>query len=326
MRTRTKNRAATPKTHRATTPTTYLERVNLAIDHVVGHLDRPLRLTDVARAAHVSPFHFHRVFQSIAGETLADYVKRLRLDKALLLMCHSRRSSLTTIALACGFSSSSDFSRCFKRRFGVSPSAFDTKAWREAHAAELEAKTDASVEKQHLIRLPRLPLAQNPDGFRVRIRELPARTVAYIRVRRPYKGGGGDSVVKAVERLMTWAERNSLADGQWLGYQWDNPEITPLEQCVYHAAVEVPVKHITPKSWGGEIGRFEFPPMVVAQVEVRGGIDLELRAFQWLFGVWLPKSGYVPDDHPCFEAYIGRPFAHGMEHFELYAQLPVRQG
>jgi AraC family transcriptional regulator len=63
--------------------------------------------------------------------------------------------------------------------------------------------------------------------------------------------------------------------------------------------------------------------MIVAQVEVRGGIDLELRALQWLYGTWLPRSGYVPDDQPGFEAWIGRPFAHGTEHFELYAQLPI---
>ena len=36
-------------------------------------------------------------------------------------------------------------------------------------------------------------------------------------------------------------------------------------------------------------------------------------------------AGYVPDDHPWFEAFIGRPFAHGMEYFEFYAQL-VRRG
>ncbi len=65
--------------------------------------------------------------------------------------------------------------------------------------------------------------------------------------------------------------------------------------------------------------------MTVAQVDVRGGIDLELRALQWLFGAWLPRSGYVPDDHPCFEAWIGRPFSHGTDYFELRAQLPVRR-
>jgi len=109
--------------------------VNLAIDHVVAHLDSPLRRTDTARAARLSPFHFHRVFQMIVGETLADFVKRQRLDKALYLMSQPRRASLTAIALACGFSFSSDFSRCFKQRFSASPSAFALKAWREAQAS-----------------------------------------------------------------------------------------------------------------------------------------------------------------------------------------------
>jgi len=294
----------------------YLERVNLAIDCVVSRLGDTggLRLEEVSRAAGLSPFHFHRVFQALMGETLADFVKRLRLDKALVIMCHGRKPSLTQVAFGCGFSSSSDFCRCFKQRFGVAPSAFDTRAWRKAHGAELKAIVDGSTQRSHL---QRLPAGLNPDGFKVKIRDLPARTVAYIRVRNPYRG---DAVFKAIERLVTWAERNSLADGQWLGYQWDNPEITPLERCVYQIAVEA--EAFTPK---GEIGRFRFPPMTVAQVELRGGVDLELRALQWLFGVWLPKSGYVPDDHPCFEAFIGRPFAHGAEYFELYAHLPVRR-
>jgi AraC family transcriptional regulator len=300
---------------RASTQLGYVERLNLAIDHVVSHLEEPLRLKEVSRAAMLSPFHFHRVFRVLVGESLAEFVKRLRLERALFMMSHTRRASLTTIALACGFSSSSDFSRCFRQRYGAPPSTFDIKGWRDAHRSELQAMVPGSDERPHL---KQLPAGHNPDGFRVRIRDLAARTVAYIRVRNPYRG---DAVVKATQRLVTWAERNSLAHGQWLGYQWDNPEITHLESCQYYTAVEA--ERFTPK---GEIGRFRFPPMVVAQVEIRGGIDLELRALQWLFGAWLPKSGYVPDDHPCFEAWIGRPFAHGFERFELHAQLPVRQG
>jgi AraC family transcriptional regulator len=262
-------------------------------------------------------------------ESLAEFVKRLRLERALVMMAHAPRSSLTTNALTCGFSSSSDFSRCFKQRYGTAPSAFDIKGWREAHGSELQAMVpepahstssgqahSTSSGQAGRVHLDRLPAAHNPDGFRVRIRHLPARTVAYIRVLDPYRG---DAVAKATQRLITWAERNSLADGQWLGYQWDNPEITSLEDCQYHVAVEA--ERFVPR---GEIGRFRFPPMIVAQVEVRGGIDLELRALQWLYGTWLPRSGYVPDDQPGFEAWIGRPFAHGREHFELYAQLPIR--
>src|SRR5262245_9348867 len=164
---------------RSATALTYIERVNLAIDHIVGHLDGPLRLRDLARVAMLSPFHFHRVFQALLGATPADFVQRLRLEKALGMLSHPRPPSLTAIALACGFSSSSDFSRCFKRRFGIPPSAFDVVAWRRAHGAELEAMVEQAAPRPHV---ERLPPRDNPDGFRVRIRELRARTVAYIRV------------------------------------------------------------------------------------------------------------------------------------------------
>ena len=65
--------------------------------------------------------------------------------------------------------------------------------------------------------------------------------------------------------------------------------------------------------------------MTVAEVAIRGGLDLELRALQWLYGSWLPRSGFVPDDQLGFEAWNGRPFANGTEYFELAAQLPVRR-
>ena len=299
---------------RGSTATSYTERVNRAIDYTVTHLGEPVRLADVSRAAGMSPFHFHRVFQALVGDTPADFVKRLRLDRALFMMAHARRPSLTRVALTCGFSSSSDFSRSFRQRFGVAPSKFDMGAWREQHRSKLYAAAGEFAEHLHL---QSLPAASNADGFKVKIRALPARTVAYIRVSDPYRPG---AVVNAVRRLMAWAERRSLTGGQWLGYQWDNPEVVPLEMCQYHVAVEA--GRFDPS---GEVGRFTFPPMTVAQVEVRGGIDLELRALQWLFGTWLPRSGYVPDDHPCFEAWIGRPFSHGVEYFELHAQLPVRR-
>lgn len=310
MRTLTKSRTPSPATSLA-----YVERVNLAIDHVVSHLDKPLRLKAVSKAAMLSPFHFHRVFQMLVGVTLADFVKRLRLERALVMMTHHKKPSITSIALACGFSSPSDFTRCFKQRFGTAPSAFDLKEWQSAHAAELEAMVSGSPIRLHLDHSPPPPPSST---FQVRIRELPARTVAYTRVHDPYKP---DAAVQAVHRMLAWADAQGLAGGQWLGYQWESPELVPLEHCRYHVAVEA--ERFTAR---GEIGRFKFPPMLVAQVEVKGGIDLELRVLQWLYGTWLPRSGYVPDDHPCFESWIGRPFAHGLEYFELNAQLPVRRG
>ena len=130
----------------------------------------------------------------------------------------------------------------------------------------LAATIPGEVERPNLLSLPP---RHNPDQFRVRIRDLPARTVAYILVAKPYEG---DAVLKAVERLMSWAQRHGCADSQWLGYQWDNPEITSLKDCRYYVAVVA--QDFVPK---GEIGRFQFPSMVIGEVEIRGDINLELR-------------------------------------------------
>ena len=292
----------------------YVDRVNRAIDHIVANLDRPLSLEVVAKAAFFSPFHFHRVFRSLTGETLNQFVKRLRLERALGMLAHGGGKSLTEVALLCGFGSSSDFSRSFKQRYGVAPSAFDLDAHRRRGRDELQARVGAEAG----YRLDRLPLGTNPDGFEVRLRPLPERVVAYLRVADSFREG---AVPQAAERLVRWAEERGLAEGQWLGYMWDDPELVALRQCRYDVGLEV--ADVQP---AGEIGRFEFPAMLVAEVEVCGAIDLEQRALDWLFGTWLPQSGYVPAAHPVFEAWDGRPFAHGMGHFELRVQLPVERG
>jgi AraC family transcriptional regulator len=291
----------------------YVERVNRAVDYVVRNLARRLRLEDVSEAAGFSPFHFHRVFKALLGETLNQFVKRQRLERALYLMSHSTKRSLTDVALDCGFSSSSDFSRAFKQRYGASPRVFDLDAFRNSRREEFE-RLFSGLDRGP--RLAALPEGQNPDGFEVQLLDLPARTVAYIRVLDPYREGVAHV---AYERLLAWAMQRGLADGQWLGYMWEEPEIVALKDCRYDIALVV--DDVTP---AGEIGRFEFPPMRVAEVAVSGPIELEARAIDWLYQNWLPESGFVPDDQPAFEAWIGRPFAHGLTHFEMTCQLPVR--
>ena len=291
----------------------YVERVNRAIDHIVRNLAQPLMLEEVSDAAGFSSFHFHRIFKALMGETLNQFVKRQRLERALYLMSHAPRRSLTEVALDCGFASSSDFSRSFKQRYGAAPRAFDLDTFRNSRREEFERLLSI---QEGVPRFTTLPAGQNPDGFAVQLRDLPARTVAYIRVLDPYRVGVAQA---ACQRLLAWAIERGLADGQWLGYMWEEPEIVALKDCRYDVALVV--DDVKP---AGEIGRFEFPPMRVAEVIVRGGIALEARAIDWLYKTWLPRSGFVPDDQPAFEAWIGRPFAHGNEHFEIACQLPVR--
>ncbi len=291
----------------------YRERVNRAIDHIVANLGEPLRLEDVARVACFSPYHFHRIFRSLVGETLGNFIKRVRLERALYLLSHRPGTNFTEVALACGFSSSSDFSRSFKAHFGVPPRVFDAEKFRRSRREHMQL-TLTPPDQRHL--LQRLPTGDNPDGFVTRIRELPPRRVAYLRVHRPYEG---DGVLRACRQLQAWARGRDLQGGQWLGYQWEDPEIVPLDKCRYDVAVEVPESAILDE--GVTEGRFE--AMTVAEIDIVGGIDLEMRALDWLYRTWLPSSGYAPAHQPGFEAWHGEPFAHGMSHFELTLQLPV---
>jgi AraC family transcriptional regulator len=297
----------------------YIERVNRAIDFILQNIDQPLKLEFVAKTACFSPFHFHRIFRSLTGESLNGFIKRVRLERALTLMsrvggARGRKASLTEIAFACGFGSSSDFSRCFNQRYGVPASRFDVESFRMKQREEWQV---AVSDPKHRNLLQKLKAGTNPDGFEVRVRVLPPRTVAYIRVQNSFRPG---AVPLAAEQLMQWAQGRRLAHGQWLGYMWDDPEIVAHRNCRYDVGVEV-----TNVTRDRQVGLINFPPMQVGEVEIRGGIDLEMRALDWLFGTWLPQSGRMPADQPIFEAWIGHPFAHGTEYFELALQLPLER-
>lgn len=309
----------------------YISCVNQAIDYVLLNLAEPLKLEVVAEAAGFSAFHFHRIFRSMVGESLNEFVKRVRLERSIVLLTQSVRSerkqkTLTEIALACGFSSSSDFSRCFKQRYDIAPSQFDVESFRNKQRESWQSTIE---DPQQRYLLNRLEPGNNPDGFQVNLRQLPARTVAYLRVTDPYRP---HAVSGAAANMLEWAEQKNLADGQWLGYMWDDPEVVSHQDCRYDVGLEVPVgfkNRLASNSNQSDtivkqLGCFEFPAMLVAEVEVRGPIDLEMRAIDWLFGTWLPNSNHVPADLPSFEAWIGRPFEHGLEHFELMVQIPVR--
>src|SRR5262245_26897366 len=105
----------------------YEERVNRVLDYVAQHLDGDLSLKKLARVSHFSSFHFHRIFQSITGETVNSFVRRARLERAAQLMKAAPARRITDIALEVGFAGLAEFSRAFKAHFGINASAWDRR-------------------------------------------------------------------------------------------------------------------------------------------------------------------------------------------------------
>ncbi len=97
-----------------------LER-GMAMIH--GNLASPLTVSEIARTACLSPFHFHRLFAAAYGETPHRYITRLRLERAAALL-HGSERGVADVALDCGFESVGSFTTLFTRRFGTPPARF----------------------------------------------------------------------------------------------------------------------------------------------------------------------------------------------------------
>jgi AraC family transcriptional regulator len=86
-----------------------------------GRLDDPPSLAELASAAAVSPFHFHRIWRALTGETVGQTILRLRMEASqeLLLI---KGASVTETAIAVGFGTPQSFARAFRRHTGLTPS------------------------------------------------------------------------------------------------------------------------------------------------------------------------------------------------------------
>src|SRR5436190_5054331 len=90
------------------------------LGQVKGRLDGDVSLDALAARSGWSPFHLHRAFRQLVGETPKAYTQRLRLDRAAVrLAAGSER--VVDVALDSGFASHEVFTRPFTRRFGRSP-------------------------------------------------------------------------------------------------------------------------------------------------------------------------------------------------------------
>ena len=194
----------------------YIARINRVIDHIEAHLDEPLRLETLAGVAHFSPYHFHRVFHAMVGETLNRFIQRVRCERAALKLVGNSLQSIGTVALDCGFSSSQSFARAFREQFGMSASA-----WREACLARDAGDISATVRKTGDasekgsgdiapgIHSPRSTIMSQRIMPTVTVNDFPETTVAYIRHIRhigPYQADP-ELFGSLFGRLFQWAGR-----------------------------------------------------------------------------------------------------------------------
>ncbi len=300
----------------------YLSRINRVIDYIEINLDKVLSLEELAGVAHFSPYHFHRIFRAVMGESLFKFIQRLRLEKAASLLLVNTEEPVTRIAYDCGFSNSSAFARAFREYFGVSP-----RAWREQNengyskACTPESNfctTDSKMGKDIMVAAlytdynnfnnPLRRSAMLAPHYTVSVKEMPEHTVAYIRHIGPYKGDG-DLFEDLFNRICRWAGPRDLLrfpETKFIAVYHDNPDITAEEKLRISICITVPDGTTS----DGEIGTMKISGGKYAVARFELATDEYEAAWDAVYGEWLPGSGYQPDDRLPYELYINDPEEH----------------
>jgi AraC family transcriptional regulator len=95
------------------------------LDYINEHLDRDIKLKDLAQLLGISQFHFSHLFKQAIGVSPYQYLIQQRIERAKQLLKQTDRS-IMDISLECGFNSHSHLSKQFRQFTGITPKAYRT--------------------------------------------------------------------------------------------------------------------------------------------------------------------------------------------------------
>ncbi len=269
----------------------YISKINRVQDYIESHLDDELCISQLARVASFSEFHFQRIFRQITGESLYSFIKRLRLEKAVFLLRKKYQLTIQDIALTVGFSNQASFAKALKERYGVSASEIRKINDQEMIQMINEISTNGKVRKEEM---------QYNIPVELTIKEIDPSKVLYIRHTGAYKGKS-DLFMKLFTRLYSFAERRGFVGPgtKWYVVYHDYGDLTKEEMLRLSVCLSIE---------GDFDGQGEFGCMELAGGKYAVGrfvldTDEYQGAWDYMVSKWLPESGYMPDDRLCFEYY-----------------------
>ncbi len=248
-------------------------RFERALALLSSRLDDPPALDELASAAAVSPYHFHRLWRAMCGEPIGQTIARLRiaLSQDRLL----REPSVTAAAIDGGFASSQSFARAFRRVTGTTPSQFLAAG---GESIGIAAPVDASVRIEW--RAPANLVALRQDGG------------AYRNLNALY------------HQLWDWAERAGKLDGLTglYGIPLDDPISVDEQSLRYEAALAFDDPGRPPAPFHIVV----LPAADHAVLRHVGSYD-SLEASDQAMVDWLIRSPRTAADFPLFHLFLDDP-------------------
>ncbi|WP_245911993.1 AraC family transcriptional regulator [Flagellimonas meridianipacifica] len=252
-------------------------------------------MNTVSEIAFFSPFHFHRVFKFVTGETLNGYVTRKRIEKSATELLH-KNGTTTEIAHKFGFSDNSSYSRTFKKYFGVSPTEFKKQnPNRHSKIRQLESKNGQEYPdyEKYICVINNLKNWIKMNA-KIEIKEMPKMDLAFV------SSIGPQNLEMAYGKLMQWATPKGLINDQtkMITVYHDSFKVTEADKVRMSASVLLD----KPIETEGEIGltTIESGKFIVGSFEI--GLNEFEKSWTGLF-VWMNENGYKKVDREPFEIY-----------------------
>lgn len=308
------------KTQNSTYRKEYTARINKAVDYIEQNIEHTLSLEKISQAANFSKFHFHRIFSAFTGETINNFIKRKRLEKAASYILSFHDMTVTEIAYKCGFSSLSSFSRAFQEWFGMSATELSGTGYdkfsknRKLYSknGKIKSSSEPYLCEEDFIN------SQNTLNVEVKIKDMPEIFVAYCRHTGPF-----NQIEQAYNKLMAWARPRGLIrfpETKMLTVFHDDPNVTEEEKLMQSACITVEPGTKTER----EIGTMTIKggKYAVTHFEIRE--DEFQAAWDFVMKDWLPDSGYQCDDKYSYELCYNNGNEHPEKKFILDICIPVK--
>ena len=285
----------------------YQRQLDAVTDYIYAHLDDDLSLDRLADVSGFSPYHWHRIYRAVRGETAAQTVRRLRLERAAAMLAQNAWP-LERIARRAGFTSTDAFSRAFQRAYDRTPGRFRSD---RAGGANQVGRTDRACGADPVAREnpalfsgptgtggPQCSIAiqgaETPIPYPVRVEERPECRLTVAEHRGSYMGIG-----RAFARVV---DRMGLRKPMVAIYE-DDPDAVPEAALRAVAGAVVGPEAEVPEDLETRV----VPAGRYAVMRYTGPYSSMHAAYLWLYGQWLPASGHEPRNHPVVEEYLTDP-------------------
>jgi AraC family transcriptional regulator len=275
----------------------YSARMHRVLEHIDRHLDQDLDLRTLARVAHFSAFHFHRVFVAWTGETLGAYLRRRRLEIAAVRLTGQPKLSVLSVATSVGFGSVEAFARAFRARFGCTATSWRARVARQRNPDQplgnpSQTNRRSGDDNASIV----IRNVASGAAMKVKVVDRNPVNIAYLRHIGPY----GKPLAKFWrEEVYPWMQANGQVGQPRYGISLDDPTITTPDKCRYDAGVAVRGGITVP----GESQTKTIPGGQYALAAFRGTVEQVSAAWEAMLRDWLPKSGMQLDARPFFEYY-----------------------